>query len=199
MRIDNTTAISYINRMGGIQFPHLNDLARSIWQWCEQRRLWLFASYINTKDNIEADEESRSVNPDTELELCSSAFQTIVDQFGQPDIDLFASRINAKCDTYVSWKPDPDAITIDAFTFSWHHYYFYCFPPPSMILKCLHKIVNEQSTGIIVFPLLNRSLVSEVKFFNDALQSRYRVHLPHDITLGAAIVSDKRSHDGLFR
>lgn len=39
LRIDNTTAISYINRMGGIQFPHLNNIAREIWQWCEERKL----------------------------------------------------------------------------------------------------------------------------------------------------------------
>ncbi|XP_041975806.1 uncharacterized protein LOC121730731 [Aricia agestis] len=35
MRVDNTTAISYINRMGGIQYPHLSKVARDIWQWCE--------------------------------------------------------------------------------------------------------------------------------------------------------------------
>ena len=33
--IDNMTVISYINRMGGIQYKHLNDIAREIWQWCE--------------------------------------------------------------------------------------------------------------------------------------------------------------------
>lgn len=207
MRIDNTTAISYINRMGGIQFPHLNDLARSIWQWCEQRGLWLFASYINTKDNKEADEESRKINPDTEIELCSDAFQTIVEQFGQPDIDLFASRSNAKCDTYVSWMPDPDSSNVDAFTISWNHLYFYCFPPLSMILKCLNKIVNEKSTGIIVFPhwpsqpwfpLLKQLLVSEVIYFNDALRSPSRIHLPQEIILAAAIVSGKRLRGGPF-
>lgn len=48
LRVDNTTAISYIYRMGGIQFPHLT---KTIWQWCEKRNIWLFASYINTKDN----------------------------------------------------------------------------------------------------------------------------------------------------
>lgn len=41
MRIDNTTAISYINKMGGIQFPVLNKIAREIWQWCEKRNLWV--------------------------------------------------------------------------------------------------------------------------------------------------------------
>lgn len=52
LRIDNTTAISYINRMGGVQYPHLNSLARQIWLWCEIRNIWFFASYINTRDNV---------------------------------------------------------------------------------------------------------------------------------------------------
>lgn len=37
MRIDNSTAIAYINRMGGIQFPHLTKITKEIWQWCEIR------------------------------------------------------------------------------------------------------------------------------------------------------------------
>ncbi|XP_073951901.1 uncharacterized protein [Choristoneura fumiferana] len=129
LRIDNTTAISYINRMGGVQFPHLNELARQIWQWCEKRNIWLFASYINTKDNVEADKESRRTNPDTEWELSSSAFFRITKELGQPDIDLFASRANAKCPRYISWRKDSDAIGIDAFTMNWSHDFFYAFPP----------------------------------------------------------------------
>ncbi|KAI8437968.1 hypothetical protein MSG28_010630 [Choristoneura fumiferana] len=109
LRVDNTTALSYINRMGGIQYPHLNDLTRQIWHWCEKRHIWLFASYINTKDNVEADVESRRINPDIEWELSNHAFQTIIAKLGQPQIDLFASRTNAKCQKYISWKQDPDA------------------------------------------------------------------------------------------
>lgn len=204
MRIDNTTAISYINRMGGIQFSHLNKLARTIWQWCEERNLWLFASYINSKDNVEADEESRRINPDTELELSSYAFKRVVEQFGQPHLDLFASRANTKCEIYVSWRPDPNALTFDAFTLSWHNYYFYCFPPFPLILKCLQKIVNEHSTGIFVFPywptqawfpLLNSLRITEILFLNNALRSHYSVNLHQKITLGAVIVSGRRSHD----
>lgn len=48
LRIDNTTAISYINRMGGIQYLHLNKITRKIWEWCEQRRIFVFASYIKS-------------------------------------------------------------------------------------------------------------------------------------------------------
>lgn len=51
LRIDDTTAISYINRMGGIQIRKLSKLAKDIWKWCEQRNLWIFASYIRSEDN----------------------------------------------------------------------------------------------------------------------------------------------------
>lgn len=149
LRVDNTTALSYINRMGGIQFPHLTGLTRTIWQWCEERNIWLFASYINTKDNIEADEESRKVNPDIEWHLSVSEFQRVVKAFSQPEIDLFASRTNAKCETYVSWRPDPDAIAVDAFTMSWKNMYFYAFPPFSLVLKCIKKIITDEAEGLL--------------------------------------------------
>jgi hypothetical protein len=152
LRIDNTTAISYINRMGGIQYPHLNSVARDIWNWCEQRNLFIFASYIKSKDNIEADRASRITNIDTEWELNESRFQEIVHQFGLPDIDLFATSINRKCSMFISWKRDPEAYDIDAFTIVWTNLNFYAFPPFSLVLKCLRKIVNDQATGILVVP-----------------------------------------------
>ena len=68
LRIDNTTAIAYINRMGGIQFEKLNKITREIWQWCENLRIWIFASYISSKENFEADFESRHLEPETEYE-----------------------------------------------------------------------------------------------------------------------------------
>ena len=36
LKIDNTTALAYIGNMGG-RFDNLNDIARTIWLWCEQR------------------------------------------------------------------------------------------------------------------------------------------------------------------
>lgn len=207
LRVDNTTAISYINRMGGIQFPHLHGLAKTIWQWCEKRNIWLFASYINTNDNVEADEESRRINVDTEWELSNWAFQMIVHKLGQPNIDLFASRTNAKCETYVSWKQDPDSLTVDAFTINWRSHRFYAFPPFSLILKCIRKIMSDKATGILVFPywtgqpwfpLLKKLMISEIIYFNpnrDLLRSHYRSQHPlyRSLTLGAAMLSGSRS------
>ena len=91
LRVDNTTAIAYINKMGGIEFPHLNSLSRVIWDWCQKKNIWIFAPYIASKDNIEADKQSRIKNLDTEWKLASFAYNKIVKVFSIPEIDLFAS------------------------------------------------------------------------------------------------------------
>lgn len=203
LRVDNTTAIAYVNRMGGIQFPHLNSLSRMIWQWCEERKIWIFASYINSKDNVEADRESR--NPDIELQLSNSDFQKVVNKLGNPEIDLFASRTNAKCNTYISWRPDPDALTVDAFTLNWKFTFFYAFPPFAIILKCIQKIIHNEARGILVFPywpsqpwfpLLIDLLDSEIIFLTQNIfpSSSFSVRRHEkQFTLAAAVLSGQRS------
>lgn len=77
LRIDNTAAVSYINRMGGVKFQNLNHVSRLIWCWCEHRNLFVFASYIPSSQNIEADSESRVPRHDTEFALNSELFTLI--------------------------------------------------------------------------------------------------------------------------
>lgn len=153
IRTDNTTAVSYINRMGSIQHLKLDCLTREIWQWCENRKIWLFASYIPSADNWQADKESRITDSDTEWSLAFKYFEEIIKKFGPPQIDLFASNINNKCRRFISWKNDPEALAIDAFTVSWSKEFFYAFPPFSLILRTLRKIVSDNAEGIIVVPL----------------------------------------------
>ncbi|XP_053595511.1 uncharacterized protein LOC128667832 [Microplitis demolitor] len=152
LRIDNTTAIAYINRLGGVQYPELNRLARDIWQWCEQKKLWIFASYIPSKENTDADRESRRSNIDTEWELGDSFFGEIARKWKNLEIDLFAMRVNAKIQKFCSWKRDPEAFCIDAFTMDWGNYFFYAFPPFSMIMRVLRKIRLDRAEGIVVVP-----------------------------------------------
>lgn len=155
LRIDNTTALAYINRMGSVQHPLLNELSRKIWQWCERSNLFIFASYIKSRDNQEADRESRRLEIETEWEINRNQFQKILDRFGKPEIDLFASRNNNKCEKFVSWQRDPEAFAIDAFTLNWRSFYFYAFPPFSIILRVLQKIITEKAQGIVVVPIWN--------------------------------------------
>ncbi|ODM87335.1 putative enzymatic polyprotein [Orchesella cincta] len=152
LRIDNVTAIAYINKMGGIRFPHLSNIARTIWDFCESRALHVKATYIPSAENVEADRESRECFKETEWCLSDIHFETIVSQFGHFEVDLFASRINSKCEMYVSWKPDPYCFSVDAFTISWENKNFYAFPPFNMIPRVLKKIIDEHAQGVVVVP-----------------------------------------------
>lgn len=151
LRIDNTTAIAYVNKMGGTRFPHLNSLARDLWKWCEKKNIWIYASYIPSKEN-KADKESRRSCTEIDWELSYQAFNKIIAAFGTPDIDLFATRSNTKCHVYASWHRDPDAKYVDAFTINWSKHYFYAFPPFALILRTINKIRKDNGRGIMVVP-----------------------------------------------
>lgn len=207
LRVDNTTTMSYINRMGGVQYPHLNNITRSIWQWCELRHIHVTAAYIKSSDNIIADRESRRTHPDVEWELTTNGFYKITKSFGFPQIDLFANRLNKKCHTYISWYRDPDALAIDAFTISWTEYFFYAFPPVAIILKSLQKIITDKARGIMVvpawpsqpwYPLFRRLAVSDIVILNltDFVVPASSSNLKHKLTLEAALLSARDSFEG---
>ena len=72
---DNCTTVSYINKMGGTKSMKCNMLAtRELWRWAEERKIWLIASYIPGRLNVEADFESRHFSGDTEWSLNESIF-----------------------------------------------------------------------------------------------------------------------------
>ena len=70
----------------------------------------------------------------------------------QPEIDFFASRINHQFPKYVSYRCNPHAVAIVAFTILGAKLNFYAFPPFSVIPMVLNKIKTEQATGIVVLP-----------------------------------------------
>ena len=66
--------------------------------------------------------------------------------------DLFASRLNKQFTQYVSYRPDPFAFYINAFTISWGDKQCYCFPPVSCILQVIWKIISNKGRGILLVP-----------------------------------------------
>ena len=99
---DNTSSCAYLRNFGGKK-RELNDLAMDIWNWCIVRSIHLSVSFVAGSSNIEADRLSRKLNDDLEWALDDDIFTDIVKKFGEPDIDLFASRLNHKLDKYVSY------------------------------------------------------------------------------------------------
>lgn len=151
-RLDNTTAIAYINRQGGCHSSGCLRVAQLIWTWCERKNNTIVASYINTRDNYIADELSRLKSQDTsDFQLGKKHFEKLCKSFGNVAIDLFASKNTKQCSRYVSWLPDPFCEAVDAFTLRWNEYFF-AFPPFNLVGRVLRKIENEQAKGIVVVP-----------------------------------------------
>ncbi|KAJ8962924.1 hypothetical protein NQ318_001335 [Aromia moschata] len=69
----------------------------------------IFASHITSKDNFRADKASRAKVTETEYSLHPKVYQDITQKLRTPKIDLFASYLNAKCKTFISWHPDPES------------------------------------------------------------------------------------------
>ena len=153
IKSDNTTAISYVNKMGGMVSSECNEISSQIWDFCEKRNIWVLATHIPGVLNVVADYESRHFSDDTEWALSDSIFDDVCSCFGAPSIDLFASRNNYKLNKYVSWKPDPSAWAVDAFTLDWSQFHLpFIFPPFRLVGRCVQKIRMEKASAIVVAP-----------------------------------------------
>lgn len=152
LNIDNTCSIAYINNQGGV-VPTLNSLANDIWLWCKTRNLWITARHIPGVKNSLADFKSRNFNDNLEWSLRQDIYDDIVDKWGHPEVDLFASRINHKTKRYVSLEPDPNSIAVDAFAVNWSDLGLcYAFPPFNMIGKVLQKCAREKAQLVLIVP-----------------------------------------------
>ena len=151
MNIDNTTAVAYISHMGGSKSSTCNELAKQFWAWCIDRQIWVSVAHLPGVENVIADRKSRVFQDETEWMLNKEIFQQLCTEY-EPSIDLFASRLNAQLPCYVSWKPDPEAESIDALSIDWGPLNFYAFPPFCIIAKCLQKIIQDEAEGIIIIP-----------------------------------------------
>ena len=150
---DNSTSVHGINRIGSSKSVSCNAIICEIWEWAEKHNVWITAAHIPGKQNVEADKESRRKNEkDKEWMLNREVFKQIIKQCDMyPKIDLFASRLNTELPVFVSYRPDPDAKIIDAFSIKWTES-FYAFPPFSIIGRVIQKITLEESTGILIVP-----------------------------------------------
>ena len=145
LKIDNNTAVSCINNIGGSKSTELNYLAEVIWDWCIQRKLWVSATYIAGKLNVNQDNHEQMLD--------SVVFDDILSIYPGLNNDLFANRLNKQLEVYCSWKPDPGCALVDAVSIDWSKFNFYAFPSFSIIPRCIQKIIKYQAQGILIIPL----------------------------------------------
>ena len=153
LRMDNTTAVSYINKYGGTVSPTLNQLTKDLWLWCLARNITLEATHLAGIRNITADQESRVMKDRSDWMLCPEIFSKINQATGPLDVDLFASRLTYQLPDYVSWRPDPEAMATDAFTLNWAEFRGYANPPWNLIGRTLAQVRNQEAHLVLVAPV----------------------------------------------
>ena len=80
-----------------------------------------------TRNNIEADKQSRALEDATECKLDPAVFHKIVQKFGKPDkISLLPELISNWIDMCLGIQK-PEAMAIDAFSLTWNNNDFYMF------------------------------------------------------------------------
>ena len=140
MKLDNVTAVTYINKLGGTHSQPLCQLAMTVWEWYLQRNVFLVAEHLPGKDNIVANRESRLTRDSCAWMLNPQVFQRIQQQMGPLQTDLFAFRLTKQLPSFFSWRPDPEAIATDAFNQNWAQTRGFANPPWCLIARCLSQI-----------------------------------------------------------
>ena len=169
---DNTTVVSYINAQGGTHSHILCCKAQELHLWAQQHNISIIARHIPGKLNVVADQLSRSdqVMP-TEWSLNHRVFKALCHLWGTPQVDLFATRFNAKLATYMSPMPDPLALKTDALSQTWTAMWAYAYPPPALLPQVLAKVEQDSPKQILLvapnwpsqrwFPLLISLLIDQ--------------------------------------
>jgi hypothetical protein len=153
IRLDNSSCVAQINKMGGTRSIPLFEALNRLWTYCLSKRITLTAEHIPGCTNLIADEQSRVFKDSSNWQLNPGVFQEVQRTWGPFQVDLFADRLNTQLQQYVSWRPDPNALQVDAFLMSWKDRKAYAFPPFCMIGRCLGKVRVEQATLVLIAPV----------------------------------------------
>ena len=97
LMIDNTSAVSIINHMGTSHSVKCNALAKTVWEWCIERQIWISAAHIPGRDNFIADFESRHNERESEWMLdTTSLTRALHDLDFVPVIDFLPQGLTNK-------------------------------------------------------------------------------------------------------
>ena len=171
LQLDNRTAIAYINQKGGTHLKPLSDTACNLWSWCLKRGITIQAEHIAGVENTRADFESRVFQDPCDWMLSRQVYLKIKEKWGTMDVYLFAARHNHQIKRYYSYRPDPGAMAVDAFSQDWSRLHPYAFPPFLLVGRALQKIQRKRVERAVVigpawpkqpcFPLLLEMIIDQ--------------------------------------
>ena len=138
--MDNTSAIAYINKMGGTKQGVLDKHGRTLWEWCLSKKITLREEHIPGGLKVIADAESQAKPDAADQKLDSEVFKVLNQSFVPFTVDLFANRNNAQLERFYSYPSDPLAGQFNALVQPWREENSCAFSPFTLISKCMKKI-----------------------------------------------------------
>ncbi|XP_038146283.1 uncharacterized protein LOC119786801 [Cyprinodon tularosa] len=152
VRTDNTTTVAYINRQGGLRSRMLHNLARDLILWSSAHFLSLRATHVPGDLNTGADLLSRGAPVYGEWTLHPQVVEQIWARYGRAQIDLFASRENARCELFFSLSTLNAPLGVDVLAHAWPHELLYAFPPLALIPPTLARVRAFNHRLILIAP-----------------------------------------------
>ena len=98
---DNTTALSYLLKMGGTTDKVFVNISKDIWKYLILKQITITAEYLPGILNTRADWQSRHRRDFSEWKLSPILFQHICQKMGMPVIDMLASRLSNQLAKYL--------------------------------------------------------------------------------------------------
>ena len=92
------------------------------------------------------------ISENVEWKLNEGIFTELMNIFGMPEVDMFASRLHKQSECFVSWKPDPEAVAVDAISVCWRGKHKYAFQLFSLMGRLLQKARQDQADVLLVAP-----------------------------------------------
>ena len=116
---NNTTALAYLKKQGGIRSQTLNSVAQVILRLCEAHRIQLLPQFIPDKPNVLVNSKNHNSQVlGSEWTLCSEAFYQLLHCW-PATIGLFTAALNHRLLVYFSPMVDHQSAGTDAVLQSW--------------------------------------------------------------------------------
>ena len=156
IRCDNMVAIFCVKRFGS-RDVFRNRLVSKIYGLARKYNFQIVISYIPSKKNL-SDRASRKFAANSihsEWTLSDHDFKIISKLWhSPPEVDLFASADNKKCDKFVSWKPCVGAMHVDSFSMDWHKINGFLFAPFAILHSVVKKCLDDRVLQMCgIFPM----------------------------------------------
>ena len=192
---DNAVTVAYIKNEGGTRSCTLMQMALRLLKWCDSKSITLVPVYLPGVHNIQAHSLSRvGQTLNTEWTMAMERLRPVFTQWGEPQVDLFATFANRRLIKFASPYLDPRAEFTDAMSVAWDNGRgLYVFPSFKMVPQVLQKVAQSPDVQMILIAPLQET----ASWFPELLELSQEDPIPLYVEGQPLLTQDITLTDGL--